>query len=734
MPTLALDLTRPPADAVEFFDAKGNRLTWDWRDMLRQDHDLAFTVAKVTSEEVLGAIRTQVAKAIGQGMTFAEFKRTLKPQLQDLGWWGRQELLDGETGEVTTVQLGSDRRLRTIYHTNIQTAYMAGRYKRMVSNATDRPYWKYVAIVDGRTRKKHRELDGKVFRWDDPIWRLIFPPNGFGCRCRVEALTETEFQALGIELSNSEGMLVTKEVTMPDGRKIPVTGLKGILPDGGDFFPDVGWDYNPGDYRAAKARLESIQEEKAAMAKRAEKAAAKQAAKEAERKAAEAAAKKAAEEAAAKKAAEAAVNNPAQWHARIEDDVNQARKRPEIARTGADHDKFVKAVQDAVAKGETRSVGTLSASVQKALGATSAEIKLADADVVRCALHGHRIADAPARLKQLFGTAQLAVKDGNTLHICGKNAASKWEMATLETTEAGDVLLKMLAGTTQREALELAKQGTLLLNKVPPLPPLADTDFVKAGAEITNSMPPLDPANPQDWHAELYRRVRLLGRLGAGSKNLATPTGEAIAATRMYPQAWVDVSDKLGVVHSRVSATGRGYAWTALVDRAIPDTLTEFLDLKQVKKGEGVITHCAGDVGTAIHEYAHRLQTAIPRLDRLFQRLHVGRVSKDPIEQLKVITGNDGYKDEEVTRKDHYVNPYQGKEYAVKDDKALPGGALEVITMAMEAVVGGNALRPFSGNKKMLQLHGSREALSTVYKQDREVLDLVVGTLLHFMP
>ncbi|ASM76388.1 hypothetical protein VITFI_CDS0609 [Vitreoscilla filiformis] len=273
MPTLALDLTQPPADAVEFFDGKGNRLTWDWRDMLRQDHDLAFAVAKATSEEVLGTIRTQVATAIGQGMTFAEFKRTLKPQLQDLGWWGRQELLDGDTGEVTTVQLGSDRRLRTIYQTNLQTAYMAGRYQRMVGNATDRPYWRYVAIMDGRTRPRHRELHGRVFRWDDPIWKIIYPPNGFGCRCRVVAMTEDEFQGLGIELSNGEGMIVTKTVTMPDGRKVKVTGLKGILPGGGDFFPDVGWDYNPGDYRAAKTRLESVAEEKAAMAKRAKKAA-----------------------------------------------------------------------------------------------------------------------------------------------------------------------------------------------------------------------------------------------------------------------------------------------------------------------------------------------------------------------------------------------------------------------------------------------------------------------------
>lgn len=273
MPALALDLTRPPKDAVEFFDAKGTRLTWSWLDMLREDHDLAFTVAKATSEEVLGAIRTQVAKAINEGMTFQQFKRTLKPTLQDLGWWGRQEVLDGDTGELTTVQLGSDRRLRTIYSTNIQTAYMAGRYKRMVSNAVDRPYWRYIPIMDGRARKAHAKLKDFVARWDSPVWRIISPPNGFGCRCRIMAMTEEEFRASGLTLRSDEEMLISKEFIARDGHKFTAQGLRDVLEGGGDFFPDEGWDYNPGDHLATKARLENIREEKALMAKRAQKAA-----------------------------------------------------------------------------------------------------------------------------------------------------------------------------------------------------------------------------------------------------------------------------------------------------------------------------------------------------------------------------------------------------------------------------------------------------------------------------
>ena len=39
-----------------------------------------------------------------------------------------------------------------------------------------------------------------------------------------------------------------------------------------------------------------------------------------------------------------------------------------------------------------------------------------------------------------------------------------------------------------------------------------------------------------------------------------------------------------------------------------------------------------------------------------------------------------------MTRKDKYVNPYQGKEYGSR-------GALEVLTMAFEAVLGGGTAK-----------------------------------------
>lgn len=106
------------------------------------------------------------------------------------------EFEDGE--EITSADFREAGQLlaQRVFH----TFYMAERYKRYLENAEDRPYWQYVAVMDGRTRGSHAALNGKIWRWDDPVWREIWPPNDLECRCRVRALTESQFEALGVPL------------------------------------------------------------------------------------------------------------------------------------------------------------------------------------------------------------------------------------------------------------------------------------------------------------------------------------------------------------------------------------------------------------------------------------------------------------------------------------------------------------------------------------------------------
>lgn len=250
MSTLRARLDLEPAEAIAYFGTKGDALAWDYTDVWREANAHAFTVAKATSLELLRMIRAEVARAIGPGRTFEDFKRALRPRLQDLGWWGTQEVLDADTGELSRVQLGSNRRLRTIFQTNVQTAYMAGRFKRYTDNAGDRPYWRYVAIMDGRTRPAHAALHGKVWRHDDPIWKVIWPPNGWGCRCRVTALTKPEFDELGVPLEDGGDAIVETQVVLNKaGDTATVQGVRYRDAGGKEmvFRPDPGWDYNPGE-------------------------------------------------------------------------------------------------------------------------------------------------------------------------------------------------------------------------------------------------------------------------------------------------------------------------------------------------------------------------------------------------------------------------------------------------------------------------------------------------------
>lgn len=203
--------TLEPALAVDYFRAKGYDITWNWQEANAASHAKAFTVAKAARLDILETIRAETDRAISQGITEHEFKQTLTPRLQAQGWWGKQVIVDSDGG-AEVVQMGSPSRLSTIYRTNVATAYQAGRYQQQLTSVETHPYWQYIAILDGRTRKSHAAMHGRVFRWDDPIWDKLYPPNDWGCRCRVRALTEAQVKRMGLTVESSTGALQTQQV------------------------------------------------------------------------------------------------------------------------------------------------------------------------------------------------------------------------------------------------------------------------------------------------------------------------------------------------------------------------------------------------------------------------------------------------------------------------------------------------------------------------------------------
>ena len=200
-----------PKLAVDYFRSKGYDVSWNWQETSLQTHSQAFTVAKGVRMDVLTTIRAQVDRSLSEGITEREFKKALTPQLQELGWWGKQVVVDS-SGGAEVVQLGSPARLGTIFRTNLATSYNAGRYQQQLASTERHPYWQYIAILDDNTRGSHRALHGKVFHYTDPIWQTMYPPNDWGCRCRVRALTADEVKQKGLKIESSVGRIATDTV------------------------------------------------------------------------------------------------------------------------------------------------------------------------------------------------------------------------------------------------------------------------------------------------------------------------------------------------------------------------------------------------------------------------------------------------------------------------------------------------------------------------------------------
>ncbi|WP_456390252.1 phage head morphogenesis protein [Profundibacter sp.] len=234
----------PPPEASRFLRNKSLRPSFHWEDVEPEEHAVAFTVAKATQVDVLETIREEVQRAIDEGVPFAKFQKTLRPRLEKLGWWGKAEMVDPLTGEKITAQLGSPRRLRTIYRANLRSARAAGQWERIQRSKKRLPYLEYRLGPSERHRPHHAAKEYLVLPADDPFWSSWYPPNGWGCKCWVRQLTQRGAEKRGISESPELPMRDVFNKRTGEIKRVPV----GI---------DPGWEQNPGLKRlqAMEARL-----------------------------------------------------------------------------------------------------------------------------------------------------------------------------------------------------------------------------------------------------------------------------------------------------------------------------------------------------------------------------------------------------------------------------------------------------------------------------------------------
>lgn len=229
----------PPAEAVAALQRRGARLdpTFSWQDAWEAEHATMFTVAKSAGFDILKDIHAGLLEALAEGRTFQDFAKDLRPVLAKKGWWGRQQVTDPATGEIQERTLGSPRRLKTIFETNMRVSYAAGHWAKFERTKATRPVLRYVSLLYGKDRRKqHIARHNLCLPVDDAYWDTWAPPCGWGCQCTLQSLSLRDVERMKGEL----------KFTPPAETSRPFvnarTGQITRVPDG----IDPGWGYNPG--------------------------------------------------------------------------------------------------------------------------------------------------------------------------------------------------------------------------------------------------------------------------------------------------------------------------------------------------------------------------------------------------------------------------------------------------------------------------------------------------------
>lgn len=245
----------PFNEAIEALRRRGTNLfpSDHWATVWQEQHHGGFTVARSAGFDILKDIHGALMDAMECGTTFDDFKRNLIPTLQKKGWWGRMSVIDPETGEEHTVQLGSVRRLETIFDVNMRVSFAQGRWEQQQEMKDAFPYLRYEGIFDSRIRPQHRRWHGTILPVNHPWWKTHYPPNGWKCRCDAVPVSADDIARYGWKISDDPGDEST--VTWVN----PATGEVMDVPVG----IDPGWAYNPGDTDRA-AQLGRVMLEKLA--------------------------------------------------------------------------------------------------------------------------------------------------------------------------------------------------------------------------------------------------------------------------------------------------------------------------------------------------------------------------------------------------------------------------------------------------------------------------------------
>jgi hypothetical protein len=180
-------VSRDEADALEGYARK--RVWW---------------ISGVAQMDVANDAHKSIQKALEDGVSFDEWKRTVGPKLQAA--WGHEDA----------------HRLLTVYRNATHQAYAAGRDRQMRSPSVLalRPFHEFVSVEDGRACEVCPTCNGTILPVGHPWWLSHSPQLHHCCRCQKRSLRRTVAERRGItvdppDVAADEGFGLPPEESTP---------------------------------------------------------------------------------------------------------------------------------------------------------------------------------------------------------------------------------------------------------------------------------------------------------------------------------------------------------------------------------------------------------------------------------------------------------------------------------------------------------------------------------------
>ncbi len=147
----------------------------------------AFTVGRLTQLDAIEKVKSHyLAQLEGKTSSLYDFVKSIR---------------EDESLKAAGFGQESPWYYETVYRTNIQTDYNAGRAMEMEENKPQ--FLEFIGIEDGRQTDICSIRSGTILPYDDPWWNDNWPPLHYNCRSTVRAIYKEEAEVLGLKADSA---------------------------------------------------------------------------------------------------------------------------------------------------------------------------------------------------------------------------------------------------------------------------------------------------------------------------------------------------------------------------------------------------------------------------------------------------------------------------------------------------------------------------------------------------